>query len=328
MALSYTIYEKGGYLGWSLSRFWGVSNWSSTLNQRLEEDPVDAMEIEDIIGPFNKWEIKNSNLNYTEGHDYTEVRLVSSSLCRDNGWRGKDGAEQWDRVKLWSSTLIKNNTGYRFVRSGELSDAIALCKEKTPLILDSVACVSDSQFNAIKTYLSEGGIAWLNLPFGTHDEMGFERKIALSEILLKSRYRNLIVEDNAKASDFLEMVIQKGIFEPVLKQTSGDTRWTARIRIYNNLTVMHFMNTALIPIPHQSVKDAGGVSVLKDIDSKIEDNNLTYQINTKKINLNELSVLSPELGEEQRKVSILHARRGYSTINVNLEGVKIYAVAQ
>ena len=51
MALSYTIYEKGGYLGWCLSRFWGVANWSSTLNQRLEEDPVDAMETEDIIGP-------------------------------------------------------------------------------------------------------------------------------------------------------------------------------------------------------------------------------------------------------------------------------------
>ena len=328
MALSYTVYEKGGYLGWSLSRFWGVSNWSSTLHGRLEEDPADAMEIEDIIGPFNKWEAKNSNLNYIEGLDYTEVRLVSSSLCRDNGWRGIDGAEQWDRVKSWSSTLINKNTGYRFVRSGELSDSIALCKEKTPLILDSLGCVSDSQFNAIKTYLSDGGIAWLNLPFGTHDEMGFERKIPLSEKLLKYRYRNLIVENNAKPSDFLEMLIRKGIFEPVMKQISGDTSWTVRIRNYNNLPVLHFMNTALIPVPHSSVKDAGGVPVLKDIDTKIEDNNLSYQINTNKINLSELSVMSPELGEEHRKVAILKTRRGYSTINVNLEGVKIYAVAQ
>jgi hypothetical protein len=82
MALSYTVYEKGGYLGWSLSRFWGVANWSSTLTHRLEEDPEDAIETEDIIGPYNNWELENSNLNYREGQDLVEVRLVNSSYCR------------------------------------------------------------------------------------------------------------------------------------------------------------------------------------------------------------------------------------------------------
>jgi hypothetical protein len=43
MALSYTVYKEGCYLGWCLSRFWGVANWSSTLRHRLEEDPKDAM---------------------------------------------------------------------------------------------------------------------------------------------------------------------------------------------------------------------------------------------------------------------------------------------
>ncbi|MBP1994928.1 hypothetical protein J2Z66_006569 [Paenibacillus eucommiae] len=53
IALSYTIYDKGGYLGWSLSRFWGVVNWSSTLNGRLQEDPTDMRETHEIINPYN-----------------------------------------------------------------------------------------------------------------------------------------------------------------------------------------------------------------------------------------------------------------------------------
>ena len=328
MALSYTIYEKGGYLGWSLSRFWGVANWSSTHNQRLEEDPADAMETEAIISPYNNWELKNSNLNYIDGKDFVEVRLVSSSYCRDNGWRGADRLEQWDKVKAWSASLVKNNIGYRFVRSMELSDAVVLCKENTPLILDSLGCVSDSQFVALKTYLSKGRTAWLALPFGTHDDKGFRREIPLSEELLKHRYKNLVLIETAATADALEKFIQKGIFQPVLKQLSGDTRWAARIRFHEDKPVIHFMNTALIAVPHPFLKDVPGIPILKDIESKIEDNNLTYEINTRKISLSQLSIMSPELKEESRNVEIRDAKHGYSTINVNLGGVKIYAVLQ
>lgn len=328
MALSYTIYGKGGYLGWGLSRFWGVANWSSTLNHRLEEDPADAMETEDIIGPYNNWEVKNSNLNYIDGKDFVEVRLVSSSYCRDNGWRGDDGLEQWDRIKAWSANLIKNNIGYRFLRSVELSDAITLCKETTPLILDGLGCVSGSQFNAINTYLSKGGIAWLALPFGTHNEKGLKWAVPLSVELLKSRYKNLVLIDSATVSNPLEKLIQKSMFHPVLKQLAGDRRWAARIRLHEDKPVIHFMNTALVAVPHPTIKDIPGLPILKDIESKIEDNNLAYVINTKKIPLSPLSIMSPELGEETRNVNIRDSKKGYSTINVNLEGVKVYAVVQ
>ena len=328
MALSYTIYEKGGYLGWSLSRFWGVGNWSSTLNGRLVEDPADAMETEAIVSPYNNWEIKHSNLNCLEGRDFVEARLVSSSYCRDNGWRGADKMEQWDKVKAWSANLLKNNIGYRFVRSMELADSIALCKENTPLILDSIGCVSESQFNAIKNYLSKGGAAWLALPFGTHDEKGFKRDVSLSEGLLKSRYKNLVLIDTATTSDPLERLIQKGKFHPVIKQISGDKRWAARIRIHEDKPIIHFMNTALIAVPHPTLKDVAGNSILKDLESKLTDNNLTYEIDNKRIALSQLSLKSPELGGETREVNIHSAKQGTSILNVNLEGVKIYAVVQ
>ena len=328
MALSYTIYEKGGYLGWGLSRFWGVGNWSSTLERRLEEDPVDAMETEAIISPYNNWELKHSKLDLHEGKDFVEVRLVSNSYCRDNGWRDADNSEHWDKVKKWSEMLVKNNVGYRFVRSAELSDANDLCKEKTPLILDGVGCVSDNQYNAIKTYLSKGGEAWLSLPFGTHDEKGFKREVPLSEKLLKTKYRNLVLLNKADSANALTVLIKKGNFHPAIKQVAGDAGWVARLRFHKDKPVLHLMNTALIAIPHPTIKDVPGVPILKDIDSRIKDNNLSFVIDNNKIRLSGLSVMSPELGGEKRTADIKESKKGFSTLNIDLEGVKIYAVIQ
>jgi hypothetical protein len=328
LALSYTIYEKGGYLGWCLSRFWGVVNWSSTLNQRLVEDPEDMMEVEDIIGPYNNWEIKNSDLNYRDGSDLVEVRLVNSRFCKENGWRGDDGKEQWDKSAAWSALLVKNNIGYRFVRCEELADTSALIKENTPLILDSVGCVSGEQFNAVKTYLAKGGSAWLALPFGTHDEKGFRRKSPLSDELLGIRYKKLTVIDTVTSSDPLTKLIGEKKISPVLKQLAGDKRWAARIRFYRGKPVIHFLSTGLVAVPHPSIKDMGGVPVLKDIGSVIEDNNLSYEIDTGKVPLSGLIVKSPEFGEEIRKAVIQASRRGYSTVNINLNGVRVYAVAE
>jgi hypothetical protein len=321
MALSYTVYGKGGYLGWCLSRFWGVANWSSTLEHRLEEDPKDAMEIEDIIGQYNNWELTNSHLNYRDGKDLVEVRLVSSGYCRANGWRNADGHEQWDSVKEWSSNLIKHNIGYRILRSAELSDSVALANERTPLIVDNVGCVSDMQAKAINAYLAKGGTVWLSLPFGTHDEKGFKRAIPLSEALLKKKYKNLIVIDST-STDPLEKLITEKKFKPVLTQVSGDPGWAARIRFYKGQSVIHFMNTALAAIPHPTVKTAGGVAVLADIDSKISNNNLEFKIDTDKLQLSRLTLMSPELEQQQRKIEVTKSR-----FKVNLDGVNVYAVA-
>ncbi len=328
MALSYTIYEKGGYLGWCLSRFWGVANWSSTLNQRLEEDPEDMIQIEDIVRPYNNWETKNSCLYYRDGKDLVEVRVVNSRYCKENGWRGEDGKEQWEKSAAWSELLIGENIGYRFVRCEELSDPDTLSNENTPLILDSIACVSDSQFKAIKTYLSGGGAAWLALPFGTHNEKGYKRTSPLSNALLKSKYKSLVIIDTVTASDPMKKLIQKGKFHPVLKQLSGDGRWAARIRFYKGKTAIHFLSSGLVAVPHASIKDMSGTPILKDIGTTITDNRLAFEINTEKIPLSTMSIMSPELDDNKRNVIIHDLRPGYARIDCDLEGVKIYAVAQ
>ena len=216
---------------------------------------------------------------------------------------------------------MHHNVGYRFVRADELTDAASLLKENTPLVLDGMGCVSDRQFAAIKTYLAKGGTAWMALPFGTHDEKGFARKTPLSNEL-NGHYKGLLMIDSAVSSTPLEKMIATGKFRPVLKQIKGDTRWAARIRIYEEKgTVIHFMNAGLEATP-DTVNDLSGIPLMKDIVSLVKDNQLEYEVDTTRIKLSSLHLMSPELGGERRPVAVDN-----QTLKVNLTGVAIYGIA-
>lgn len=328
MALSYTIYEEGGYLGWSVARYWGVANWSSTLNGRLVEDPPDAMEIEDIIRPYNNWELKNSKLDLGKSKDFAEARLVSSRDCRENGWRDERGREQWDAVKGWSSSFVKNNVGYRILRREELVDEQTLCSENTPLILDNVGCISDLQWTTIKKHINGHKPTWVALPFGVCDEKGMKRKVPFSKELLKMRNKNLVILPSATKGEPSLASMQKNKFQNALRQISGDKRWAARVRFYDNKPVIHFLNTALIAVPHPTLKDMSGTPVLKGIRSDSKDNQLVYELDTRKVPLSKLLLASPEWGGEQRNVTIDKISDHISRLHINLNGIRIYAVAQ
>ena len=328
IALSYTTYEKGGYFGWALARFWGVANWSSTLNGRLEEDPSDAREVEDVIGAWNNWEVSHSNLDFREGSDLTEVRLVSNRYCRDNGWRDEQGREHWDRLKAWSACLVKHSIGYRILRADELSNTEALKKEKTPLLLDGVACVSDRQFKAISSFLASGGNSWLALPFGTHDEKGNKRKAPLSEQLLQSFRKRITVIKPAIEQDPMPQLIASRQFEPVVQRVAGGQEWTMRIRFYNGMPVFHLLNTALKAIPHPTIKDMGGTPILLDIDSLVADGKLSYRLKLDIPDNTQYEMMSPETGDQKQPVTISKEKKGYSIMQVDMSNVKIYGVIQ
>ena len=328
LALSYAISEKGAYLGWSLGRFWGASNWSSTLNGRLPEDPEHALEMEDAISKPNNWEKQYSDLHYWEGRDLVEVRVVNNRLCRYNGWKDASGHEHWDRAKAWSMQLVKHNVGYRFVRAEELADASMLSSERTPLVLDGVGCVSDAQFTAIARYLSGGGLVWMALPFGTHDEKGFVRKAALSERLIKGRHKNLVIVDSAIAAAPLEKLIAGGTFKPVLKQVKGDDRWVARIRVYDGVgPVIHFMNGGLTAEPDE-VKDISGIPLMKDIVSLVKDHELVYEVDATRVKFSSLVLMSPELEGQKKEMPVVAGKGGRDIVSVNMEGITIYGVGQ
>jgi hypothetical protein len=328
IALSYAISRKGAYLGWSLGRWWGASNWSSTLNGRLPEDPAHALEMEDAISQPNNWEKQHSDLHYWEGHDLVEVRVVNNRLCRYNGWKDASGHEHWHRAQAWSMQLVKQNVGYRFVRAEELADASMLLKERTPLVLDGVGCVSDAQFTAIEGYLSGGGLAWMALPFGTHDEKGFARKTPLSERLINARHKHLVIVDSAIAAASLEKLIAGGKFKPVLKQVKGDNRWAARIRIYDGVgPVIHFMNGGLTAEPDE-VKDISGIPLMKDIVSLVKDHELVYEVDARRVKFSPLVLMSPELEGQKKEVSIVTGKEGKDIVRVDMSGIVIYGVGQ
>lgn len=354
IALSYMIYEKGGYMGWALGRFWGVANWSSTLNGRLPEDPVDKMETHDIIGPYNNWEKENSDIDGQAGKDMAEVRLVSSRLSRTNGWRDEFGREHWERVLGWSNAFVEFNIGYRIVRMEELADAAKLKSERTPILLDGVGCVSDTQFEAIKSYLQAGGNVWLSLPFGTHDEHGFQRARSLSDELLEHSYPSLqlltatstavgsrtnsvgTLEGKSDANTpvntckaTLQQLISSSAFTPRIRQASGDPRWAARLRVQDEGIVLHLMNRALEAIAHPILKDGhSGGSVLQDIRSLSKDNQLVYEIDLEGYGTSDswssLIAKSPELGSEARKVKVERVSDTLARVSINLDGVELY----
>jgi hypothetical protein len=331
IALSYTVYEKGAYLGWALSRFWGVGNWSSTLTGRLAYDPEDAKEIHELIGPINNWEREYSDLDHTEGRDVAEVRLVSNRFCKENGWRDENGVEHWDRVCAWSKALLRQNIGYRFVRAEELSDVEALCSENTPLILDGVGCVSDAQFAAVQGFLRRGGTVWLNLPFGTHDEYGYKHARPLSEELKAISGPGLVVICSESAESALKRLVSNGGLQPRIVQVSGDARWAARLRVHPKGVVMHLMNRALEAVPHPDLVDAiHKEPVLLDVRSLSSGGLLEYVIEFDGIGFPWRSPVlrSPEIGGRTHPVIMELLTPTRAKVAIDMMQVSIYGVVE
>lgn len=328
IALSYSIYEDSAYLGWALSRFWGVGNWSSTLNQRLEKDPDDANEIQDLVAFNNSWEIKNSDLNHMCGEDFIEARLVSNHYCRENGWRDSNGKEHWDKIRNWSKALVKNNIGYRFVRSLELSNVQALLSETTPLICDGLGCLSIAQFDAIVAFLDSGGTVFMSLPFGEYDEKGFKRDFPLSLLIENKNYENLHIIESSTDGDPLQSLIGTGLFTPSIIQLNGNQQWVARLRSYDDKITIHLMNSELIPVPHSHLKNNAGIPILEKINTNKSDSTIIYKISIKDTNFRNFVIMSPEIPTKTRNVVIIKENEGSVEISLDLSEIGIYAVAQ
>ncbi len=324
IALSYTVYEDGAYLGWALARFWGAANWSSTLPGRLMEIPDDQKTTEALVGPFNVWEKQHSPLVPLDCKDILNVRIVSNRYNRENGIM-KNERDVWSRILEWTDGFVRHNLSYRFVRYRELADADALKAEKTPLVMDCNACVSDAQHAAVKEYLKAGGKLIVALPYGTKDEKGFDRPVSLSQELISGNYPGLAVVNGAEE---IPALIEKGILVPAVKIIKGDKRRVCRARITDGRLMVHIINTNLTAVAHEWVTTVGDVPVMKNILCDCDDDEFVFEVTGENLPaLRDCKLKSPELGNAHREIQVEKIKDGWR-LTFCIKDIKIYAVAE
>ncbi len=330
IALSYSTYDTSAYMGWAFARFWGVSNWASTLVGRLSHDPGDIKEISDLLAPCNNWEDRYSKIDPCEGKDLYEVRLVNNLLCRENGHRDNQGMDHWSKTAAWSKALLRCNVGYRFVRYTELSDQERLLSEDTPLILDNCGVVSNDQFEAIKAFLNQSGKVIIVLPFGTKDEKGFVREKPLSDELIKNAYPGLtLIENHLADEDIVNQLIKKEIIKPRVRQIQGDETWAVKIRKHEGHLVMHLLNRAIEAIAHPELTTPySGGKILYDINAANKQETLSYIIKTDSMtgSFKDLYFMSPETGSVIRDVAVEQVNEEEIKITFNVKDIKLYGI--
>jgi hypothetical protein len=238
IALSYSIYEDGAYLAWAIARFWGVSNWFSTLSAALPVTPSDAPGDAELIGRYNRWEQEHSDLNPGDGNDVVEVRVVFNRAARDRGWRDVAGADHWGRIARWSKALLEHDIGYRFITSRELADAHAMAVEHSPIVLDGCVLLNDEQCTAIDRFLAAGGTAWVVPPLDA-------AAVATNALVISPDIGSAALPELIAANKLL----------PRIRRLSGPTNWRVRLRVHKDNLVAHLLNAELVGIDHPHVTD-------------------------------------------------------------------------
>jgi hypothetical protein len=112
-----------------------------------------------------------------------------------------------------------------------------------------------------------------------------------------------------------------------MRQIEGDSGWVVRLRNYNGKKVVHFMNSNLKPIPHPTAKDISQSPVLDRIESRVVNNHLLFEVDTKQFDITQLSLFSPELKNHSRPLRF-YREGGKTLMAVDLSDIRIYAVAQ
>jgi hypothetical protein len=329
VALSYFLFDDGAYLGWAIARFWGVQNWAST-NLGIPIEPMGLKEDVELVGPFNRWEIQNSELGM--GEDVVDVQIAFVRANRENGWRDTAGMDHWDRVRKWAQACIEQNIGYRFVLTDELGDAAALLARTVPLILDGCSHLSDRQINAIRDYLRQGGRLGVVAPLGMHDEMGNLRADSfLTELQTDENLgRSVFFVDSEQCAEELMGWVRSEQIKPRIRLIDESGEWAVRGRLYGDQLAVHIMNRALAGVEHPELLDRGGAKkkVLQEIVSKATADSAILEIDFRGMACRKWQkpvMLSPEFSAP-RSVTPTGEQDQILRWKIPLNDLKLYAV--
>ncbi|HET6487596.1 MAG TPA: hypothetical protein VFH83_14310 [Spirochaetia bacterium] len=254
VALSYANCADGAYLGWAIARFWGVSNWTSTLVQGLAEDPPGLLESSQYVAAFNRWDLENGDLDVREIAPATEVYLAYSRHGKENGLRLPDGRDVWERISQWSRALLARNVSYQFIREDTLGDAME--RLEAPVILESCACLSDRQADGIIEHARRGGRLILRGPLGTRDENGRDReRRVMEELMALGPPPGVTVVGSGEPGELVDGLIHQGRIRPAIRASDPSSGYVARLHAYAGRAVLHLLNTLLEGVPDPRTTD-------------------------------------------------------------------------
>lgn len=293
IAASFTIYEDGAYLGWSVARFWGVSNWICTLQGRLVENPADYREEAELITRYNNWEIENDDSAL--GKDVVELRICFLKANRENGWRDDEGQEYWDRLRKWSLALLDRNIGYQFVLSANLEEACRDSSNNSPILLDGSAHISDSEIESLIAFVKRGGKLWIVPPLGTNTEKGALRTVTGQDRLCaETDPASIVLIDSKHGANALTDMIADRRFAPRIREVGSNHDWRMRLRQTDGRLTIHILNSNLEGVEHPTVKALGSII------SHASKNPLVFEVDLSDMGLKCPAapvLLSPELSE-------------------------------
>jgi len=331
VAISYFVFPDGAYLGWAMARFWGVSNWASTLLQGPFPDPEAGKEEAELVGPYNRWEKQHGPAG--TGEDVLEAVVAFARATRDTGWVDGRGKEHWERARDWGLALARRGMGYRFVLSPELESAEALLALGVPLILDGCACLSEAQCDALSAYLAAGGRAIVSPPLGAADERGFARQTPLHEALARDAARApglIVLGDGEDAAPALERLVSDSVFSPRIRVLSGPSYWSLRLRVHDGSLVVHVLSRGLQGTEHPDIPGRPSTSrVLHRITAPESTGLLEFVVAHHLARWQSASLVSPELAASRAvRCEPVAGASAAVKLSVYLRGIRIYGMVQ
>jgi hypothetical protein len=326
ITISYFTFPDGAYLGWAIARYWGVGNWATTLWGRLPVDPPGAKEEAELVLPYNQWE--TAHPLEAPGRDVIDLQLAFIRASRDNGWRDAQGRDSWDRVRRWTEYLTKNDLGYRFVTTRELEAGSPRLSTSLPLVLDGCAHVSDRVCQALRDFVARGGRLWVAPPLGDCNELAQPRAKSLLETLSQDKTlqdRVLVIDPEVGPAILAELTRQKK-FVPRIRQVSGPTGWSARLRLHGQRLCLHLLNANLQGEPHPTLVGGRGEKILYRINAQPAREPLILELDCAGLpSLDQATLDSPDL-DTARPITVGSTGNQRWQLNLNLEGVRLYAM--
>jgi hypothetical protein len=196
------------------------------------------------------------------------------------------------------------------------------------LVLDGCPHVSDRVCQALHEFVSRGGRLWVAPPLGDHDEHAQPRTKSLLETLTedKTLQERVLVIDPELGPATLAGLTRKEQFAPRIRQVSGPTGWSARLRLHGQRLCLHLLNANLQGEPHPTIVGGRGEKILYRIKTEPAREPLILEVDCAGLpSLNQATLQSPDL-RASRPISVGSTGNERWQLTLNLEGIRLYAV--